>query len=246
MAEARTQAICPRRVAGQQAAFGGDQVADRADADERLQPPEHSLRLDEDVAGQGEREQSTVPVLITAWAVRSSSPSAFHAQDRRTANTSSSPIPASTPGCRRAAGGPCSRPEKVSTCLPASPARSKASSSPAARARAPLRDNPHSRPRNSRFSRPVRSSSTVVAWPASAIRRRTAAASRTTSWPSTAARPPSCAARLLDHARVGWWAGIIAEWSFQSSSCSYAACWAACRCWLPVDGRAFLRRRKSF
>ncbi len=36
-----------------------------------------------------------------------------------------------------------------------------------------------------------------------------------------------CGARLLDHAWEGWWAGIIAEWSFRSSTCLFAACWAA-------------------
>jgi H+/Cl- antiporter ClcA len=45
------------RVSGQQAALGGDQVAGRVDADEGLQPPRHCGRLDEHVAGQGEREQ---------------------------------------------------------------------------------------------------------------------------------------------------------------------------------------------
>jgi hypothetical protein len=37
----------------------------------------------------------------------------------------------------------------------------------------------------------------------------------------------SCGARLLDHAWEGWWAGIIAEWSFRSSTCLFAACWTA-------------------
>jgi enoyl-CoA hydratase/carnithine racemase len=37
----------------------------------------------------------------------------------------------------------------------------------------------------------------------------------------------ACGARLLDRAWAGWQAGIIAEWSFRSSTCSFAVCWAA-------------------
>src|SRR4051794_1424882 len=52
------------------------------------------------------------------------------------------------------------------------------------------------RARRTRFSRPVRRSSSVACWPAKATCSRTAAASRTTSWPRTNARPPSGMSRV--------------------------------------------------
>jgi hypothetical protein len=44
-------------VSAQQAALSGDQVADRVDTDDGLQPAGHGPRDDKDVAGQGEGEQ---------------------------------------------------------------------------------------------------------------------------------------------------------------------------------------------
>jgi hypothetical protein len=58
--------------------------------------------------------------------------------------------------------------------------------------------------------------------------RRRASLVRTRSRGGLPDRPaPSCGARLLDLACMGFPAGIIAEWSFRSSACLYAACSAA-------------------
>src|SRR5262245_911772 len=68
---------------------------------------------------------------------------------------------------------------------------SKRSSRSALRARAAERLRLCRRPSRTRFSRPVRRSSSVACWPANATCSRTALGSRTTSWPPTSARPPS-------------------------------------------------------
>ena len=49
---------------------------------------------------------------------------------------------------------------------------------------------------STRFSRPVRSSSTEASWPVRLIRPRTLSASRTMSCPSTRAEPPSGASSV--------------------------------------------------
>ena len=82
------------------------------------------------------------------------------------------------------------------TCRAAAASSPKAVTSSAARPLAAFRPSPASPPSSTRFSVPVRSSSVVADWPASAIRRRTASASRATSWPSTRADPASGASRV--------------------------------------------------
>lgn len=49
----------------------------------------------------------------------------------------------------------------------------------------------------------------------------------TTAVISALALTITCGARLLDPAWAAWRAGIIAEWSFRSSTCSSVVCWAA-------------------
>ena len=80
-------------------------------------------------------------------------------------------------------------PEKVRTCLFAASASPNALSSSEARLRASRQVMPSSRLTSTKFSCPVRSSSTEAYWPVRLIFRRTAAASRATSSPSTEARP---------------------------------------------------------
>ena len=69
--------------------------------------------------------------------------------------------------------------------------RSKRSSNSPARCRASARERPNRRPNISRFSRPVRISSTAANCPVRPSNSRTAAGSRATSSPRTSARPES-------------------------------------------------------
>ena len=87
-------------------------------------------------------------------------------------------------------------PEYVFTCLSAESDRPKASSSSAARSRALGRLWPSRRASSTRFSVPVRSSSTEANWPVRLTLLRTSSASRTMSWPSTLAEPSSGASRV--------------------------------------------------
>ncbi len=82
-------------------------------------------------------------------------------------------------------------PENVFTARPAASVSWKRSSSSAALALASRRGSPSSRPMSSRFSAPVRFSSTAAYCPVSPTMARTIPASRTTSCPATWARPPS-------------------------------------------------------
>jgi len=82
-------------------------------------------------------------------------------------------------------------PEYVRAGRSAASTRSKRSSNSPARRRASARDRPNRRPNISRFSRPVRISSTAANCPVRPSSSRTAEGSRTTSRPRTSARPAS-------------------------------------------------------
>ena len=88
------------------------------------------------------------------------------------------------------AGAACRR----SRSWPAGPPPPRAETSRAARAPGPgstVAPRWYSRPIMSRFSKPVRYSSTAAYWPDSPMRRRTARGSASTSTPATVARPAS-------------------------------------------------------
>ena len=98
-------------------------------------------------------------------------------------------------GCRPArrrgpAAGACRPSRSWRAASPPPPGRSARAARPRGRARRRLRMW-YSRPTISRFSNPVRFSSTAAYWPASPIFARSAAASRTTSWPAMRACPAS-------------------------------------------------------
>src|SRR5688572_9156687 len=82
-------------------------------------------------------------------------------------------------------------PEYVDTCRGAASVSANASSSSAARSRDWRHVSPSRRATSTRFSWPVRSSSTDAYCPVKLTFSRTVRASRTTSWPSTRAVPAS-------------------------------------------------------
>ena len=87
-------------------------------------------------------------------------------------------------------------PEKCLTSRPEASLIPNASSSSSARAFAPARESPSSRPSRIRFSRPVSSSSTDASWPVRLTWARTASPSVRMSWPSTRAVPASGGIRV--------------------------------------------------
>ena len=103
--------------------------------------------------------------------------------------------------CRRSRSWPGGRPRR---------SRSNRSSSSPARCRASrLAASRYSRPTISRFSKPVRYSSTAAYWPVSPIVARTSSASRTTSSPATSARPASATSSVVRIAHDGGLPGAV-------------------------------------
>ena len=88
-------------------------------------------------------------------------------------------------------------PEYVRTSRSPASVRSKSASSSRARSRETRLPRWYRRPNISRFSKPLKFSSTAAYWPARPIRARSLPASLTTSKPATRAVPPSGARRVV-------------------------------------------------